>query len=742
MTGAVATESNFETGGLEPDLIHDPRRRWVGWRLRLLLLAALGAGLGLLLLIEMLAGAPRVDALWKVDQRGQLALEASPDPRLIEHVGSTLRGLSSRGREPVAVDAFALEGTPRWLVEDGIRARLVRERRTLAEALTADSVTLHFADGTSEGVEPRPRGLAGLPLLFWLLALLAAGVFMAGAVVVLARPQVRNLLYALMATALALSLLWMGVDTIDDLGAVPHLPVDSLPWRVTLELVVAAATVHVFAFHPRRLRAAPWIGVAAWGGAAALAALVFSGQAPALWWWGQGSLLAYGATALLVVTFSFQRVPNPAAAVLRRLGIVAWCTLALITLAVGTTDSFSTTAYAVATSTAIAWYVFYASLVLLVPFLWRSRQLMREFAMLAGLGTLTTTLDLLFVTVFALSQFTSLTLALFLSLAAYAAARQWMLNRILGPALMPTERTFEQLYRVARQVRQQPERHAELLAQLLRDLFEPLEVQRLPRRVAAARVVADGAGLLVPAHGPGPSADADPVALLLQFARRGQRIFTYEDARLTNRIVEQFRRAVAYDAAVERGRSEERQRIAQDLHDDIGARLLTLIYKSTTPEMEDYVRHTLKDLKTLTRGLAASQHWLSHATAEWKTDIQQRLTAADVDLAWSFYFEHDIMLSVVQWSALTRILRELVSNTLHHGHAGRVDIAGTVVGRTLTITVSDDGVGRDPDAWSHGLGLAGVRKRVRLLNGNAQWRENGERGIVCEVTIPDLSAPL
>ena len=67
---------------------------------------------------------------------------------------------------------------------------------------------------------------------------------------------------------------------------------------------------------------------------------------------------------------------------------------------------------------------------------------------------------------------------------------------------------------------------------------------------------------------------------MLRFAERGKRMFSRDDARLTDRVVEQLRRAVAYDKAVERGRSEERARIAQDLHDDIGARLLTLMYKA------------------------------------------------------------------------------------------------------------------------------------------------------------------
>jgi signal transduction histidine kinase len=225
---------------------------------------------------------------------------------------------------------------------------------------------------------------------------------------------------------------------------------------------------------------------------------------------------------------------------------------------------------------------------------------------------------------------------------------------------------------------------------------------------------------------------------VLRFAQRGQRLFTLDDARLADRVVDQLRRAVAYDMAVERGRAEERQRIAQDLHDDIGARLLTLMYQAQSPEMEDYIRHTLLDLKTLTRGLAASEHRLSHAAAEWKADLTQRLTAAHVALGWSFANDRDVPLSVVQWSALTRVLRELVSNSLYHGNATRIDVAFNLEGSLLTLQISDDGNGRNPQAWAHGLGLGGVRKRVKVLGGEVSWAENGAQGIVCAVRVPDF----
>ena len=52
--------------------------------------------------------------------------------------------------------------------------------------------------------------------------------------------------------------------------------------------------------------------------------------------------------------------------------------------------------------------------------------------------------------------------------------------------------------------------------------------------------------------------------------------------------------------------------------------------------------------------------------------------------------------------------------------------------------MADDGVGRNPQAWSHGLGLGGVRKRVKQLGGEVRWRENAPRGIACEIRVPEL----
>jgi signal transduction histidine kinase len=127
-------------------------------------------------------------------------------------------------------------------------------------------------------------------------------------------------------------------------------------------------------------------------------------------------------------------------------------------------------------------------------------------------------------------------------------------------------------------------------------------------------------------------------------------------------------------------------------------------------------------------------------------DFQQRVTAADCQLGWAFTIERDFNLSVVPWWAMTRVLRELVSNALAHAQAQRIDVQASVSGGKPALAVGRRRHRpRSPGLWgahglglggAHGLGLGGVRKRVKQMGGDVSWHENTPRGIVCRVTIP------
>lgn len=741
-TGA---ESAFDSSLLERSVGEaSGLSRWMGWRLRLLVGSALLGCIALFLIGRWLAEQPGIDATWRVTAQGGLVLAASPQPALRERIGQQLVAISGGGGPAAAVDALTLRRSSRWIVDDAARARHRAVHERLSAALAGGEVTLHFSDGSSTPLRAAPRGMGSLGGMFWLLGVLALGLYLVAMVVLLARPGGRHALFALIALCQAGNLVFIAVESTRALAlAWPFMQTD-LPVRMALDLVTAAAIVNAACLHPRRLPGSGWITLAAWACAGALVFAFARGALAQPWWWTQCSVAVLGLVAIGLLSWSYHLEPHPFAMVLRRFGIVSVGIWIAVTLALAATARLPAVQHHVASLGSMVWYVFLASLLLLMPFLSKSQQILREFALLAAISTVATSLDLLFVAVFALGPFASLTLALFLSLGAYAGARQWILNRVLGTSILTAERMFERLYRIAREVEARPERTPALVSQLLRELFEPMEVATFAKRSALIRVSTDGSTMVLPVPQLGGDAGAPAGrgagSIVLRFAQRGRRLFTSDDARLAERILEQLARAVAFDKAVEQGRSEERARLAQDLHDDIGARLLTLMYKAPSPEMEEYVRHTLKDLKTLTRGLAAPNHPLSHAAAEWKSDLQQRLNAAQLELGWSFSFDEDILLSVVQWSALTRVLRELVSNVIAHAQATRLDVDFTLEGERLDLSVRDDGVGRDPQVWSHGLGLGGVRKRVKQLGGEVEWREMQPRGICCRVTIRELTA--
>ena len=720
----------------------------MGWRRLLLLPIALLASLAVVVLARTLAKTPDLDARWRLDGTGHLQLIATDLPWMRAALGHSLEVIVAPGIAPLYVDGRRVVNSTRWVASDEDRDAAARQQRQMAHMLEPGvPVLLGFTDRMSARVTPHARGYATLGITFWLLCGLGLALELVGAVVILVRQDVRNLLYAIMAQCQAAQLLLAAVDAVPGIGNVSLLGGHEAALRMSLDVITCAALLNATLLYPTPLpprRALAWLS---WTAAAVFTGAVMMFELPQAWWWSEALSLSTGLLVIGLLGWSYRITPHPYATVMRRLSIVTTGSLALVTIVVALNDRMPGEVQSLVTAVPVIWTVFFASLLLMSPFLARSQHMMREFAMLAGVSTLATSVDLLFVAVFSFNQFASITTSLFVALGVYAASRQWLLDQMIGARAVTTERLFEHLLRIARKVEEQPERAADWQLELFHAVFQPLVARHEPGFTQTTRWYEGGAGLLVPlAVEPQVNVDSpsqfhgddqpEPRLIVLRFAERGKRLFTAEDARLADRIVEQLRRAVAHDRALEQGRSEERGRIAQDLHDDIGARLLTLMYKAPNTEMEDYVRHTLQDLKTLTRGLAATTHFLSHASAEWKADIAQRLAPTGCTLAWSFTQDTEIQLNVVQWSGLTRILRELVSNIIAHAHATHATIHADLNGGLLKLSVTDNGVGGTPKDWSTGLGLGGIRKRVRMLGGTIAWQQNTPNGVRCDVSVP------
>ena len=709
------------------------QRRLPTDRVRLLLVLALLGAAAVVLWLQWLAAEPHLPLALQQDGHGGVLLAASPAPSLQPAIGRPLQALVLADGRRIPASTALLHRSARWISDDAERGMQLTMNLAITDAVRQPQVVAEFVDGLRLPVTPAPRGLDGLGLQSWAVSALALALALAGTVLLLVRPGPTALLFMAMALAQALHLLLISAGALPGLGLPAWLVQADLPLRLLADLVTGAALVHVLALYPRRLPQAHAIGAVAWAATAAGGAWLLLANPPGQWWWAQGLVMACGLTAAALLQRCGGKPRHALARVLQRMVLAGAGTLALLCLAIALAHDDGALAQRLASIGQVAWTVFIASLLMLAPFLSRARQVLREFALLAGVSTVATSLTLLALAVVGLNPLAALALAALVSLGVYALARPWALNQLSGQAEPSAERMFDSLYRAARALEQSPDQAVDQLTALLREVFDPLEVARSGRVVAGVRVANDGASLVVPVPQP---ADRAVGAILLRHARRGRRLFNQDDVQLCERLLEQLRRAVAYDRAVEHGRTEERTRIAQDLHDDIGARLLTLMYRAPNEEIEEYIRHTLQDLKTLTRGLAASNHLLSHAAAEWKADITQRLQPAGCSLQWSFDADRDVTLTVVQWSGLTRVLRELVNNIIAHAKASHVEIRLQLALGEMRLTVADDGIGHAPDSWSHGLGLGGVRKRVKLLGGQVVWQVRAERGIRCEVRAP------
>lgn len=88
---------------------------------------------------------------------------------------------------------------------------------------------------------------------------------------------------------------------------------------------------------------------------------------------------------------------------------------------------------------------------------------------------------------------------------------------------------------------------------------------------------------------------------------------------------------------------------------------------------------------------------------------------------------------------LLRVIRELVINGIRHGRAAEIQIAGAVEGRTLLISVRDNGQGFDvsraPGVSDGHFGLQGIRERLRKLSGSLRIESQAGEGTRATVAI-------
>lgn len=183
---------------------------------------------------------------------------------------------------------------------------------------------------------------------------------------------------------------------------------------------------------------------------------------------------------------------------------------------------------------------------------------------------------------------------------------------------------------------------------------------------------------------------------------------------------------------------EERERIYQDLHDDLGAKLLTLVYRAQNANNAELARSALQDLRDVVSRAGDESSALSDIMADYRIECEKRLGDVQIQLVWDSRIDDDTwLLTQPQALNLGRIIREAISNVIRHAQATQVIVTLQSITHHLLLEIQDNGNGLPHNSdKSMGRGLSNIQKRAALLGGEVHFAQSEAGGLKLSLYLP------
>ena len=201
-------------------------------------------------------------------------------------------------------------------------------------------------------------------------------------------------------------------------------------------------------------------------------------------------------------------------------------------------------------------------------------------------------------------------------------------------------------------------------------------------------------------------------------------------------------RSLAHQAEVnvEQATAQERKRIAADLHDDLGAKLLTIVHTSESDHISALAREALEEMRLSVRGLSGKPMRLADALADWRAETVARLSQANIEIDWRGLTEEtEQRLAARSFVQTTRILREAISNIIKHSGASQCKVRCGIREGEFGLVVQDNGNGISMELdgkLDRGHGMASMKNRAKQMQGQCLVESGPGYGTVIRLTLP------
>ena len=241
--------------------------------------------------------------------------------------------------------------------------------------------------------------------------------------------------------------------------------------------------------------------------------------------------------------------------------------------------------------------------------------------------------------------------------------------------------------------------------------------------------------------------------LLFKNTKRKQRIAEQEkelEIQKTEKILKE-QELTTIDAMIE-GQEKERQRLASDLHDSVGATLsaarlqfdhisknkdkldgLDELFNKTGSLLEDAYNEVRSMAHVKNSGVIAKNGLLPAVQKLAKNASgASKLNISVEDFGLDNRLENSLEITIF------RIIQELVTNIIKHADASEATISITQHKDSLSIIVEDNGRGFDAQKFQQkeGMGLSGIEKRIEHLEGTLEVDSTPSKGTSVLIDIP------
>ena len=197
---------------------------------------------------------------------------------------------------------------------------------------------------------------------------------------------------------------------------------------------------------------------------------------------------------------------------------------------------------------------------------------------------------------------------------------------------------------------------------------------------------------------------------------------------------------------------EERQHLAQELHDELGQSLTAIkVMAVTAPhEKADITKISSAIVETCNHLMGVVRSMMQELHPLVLTDLGLKATLDDLVQHWSerhpafqLTITCDAKIDLIDKPIaiqVFRVIQECLTNVVRHANARHVNISLNLSNNTATnlllLTVQDDGQGCDLTTLPRGFGLLGLKERVKSLNGEIVFSSHLGQGMTISAIIP------